>query len=80
MRLALIGSDQLAIGGGKFLGRYHGLCSSTQEFGSAGSQGGGKLIQSPNKLVVELDKHFTSSHGHMVTHMVTTYRSESMIA
>lgn len=65
-----VGEYQLAVSLLEVCGVDHRLGPSSDQFGSAGPQSCGELIQPFDEIVVELHQDLSPSHGHMTLHMV----------
>lgn len=61
---------ELAIGCCEALRVQNRLCAATYQFGSIGTETSGERVELFYKVVVELNEYFTSSHDHMLSHMV----------
>lgn len=69
--MAPVAELELAILGYKVFGFEDCLGTATYEFGPVRAEVGRQRIEAFDKVVVELNQYFTSSHDHMVAHMVT---------
>jgi hypothetical protein len=68
--LTSIGRAELAISCCEALRVQDRLCAATKQFGSVGTEISGERVELFHKVVVELNEHFTSSHDHMLSHMI----------
>ncbi len=69
--MAPVGQLELPILGCEILGFEDCLGASSHEFGPVCAEIGGEGVEAFDEVVVELHQYFTSSHDHMVLHMVS---------
>jgi len=72
--LTLVRGDQITIGRCEVLRRENCQGAAPEQLGSVGSELRSEIVELYDKVVVELDKNFTSRHDHMVIPMVEPAR------
>lgn len=74
--MAAVSQLELSILGCEILGFEDCLGASSHEFGPVCPEIGGESVEAFDEVVVELHQYFTSSHDHMVLHMVSARNAQ----
>jgi hypothetical protein len=61
---------QRRVGGTKRFGFQHGECSLANQLRPTHAAMASQAVQARHQIVIELDQNLSSSHGHMLIHMV----------
>jgi len=68
--LTLVGRDELTIVRPFSLGIDHRLRTAAQKFRAIRIERIGKSVEPLDQIIIKLDQNFSSSHDHMLSHMV----------
>ena len=73
---AAVRVGQTLVGDPSLVGVDHSPCPLSQQRRAAGAPNLGDFVELTDEVVIELHKHFSANHDHMVHHMETELSSE----